>query len=130
MTINEPEFMTLQAALCDSQKVLGKQHVLLLRLLEAHLRVAIAAADRWPSALASAQRLLPFYELVYPTVLLADGHSQTCITTACFLTCVHVPHTTPRVRTFRRYHTTLLGSLGMHRHQGCVRRCPEQAGGY
>lgn len=57
----------LHVALCEGRKVLGKRNVLLLKLLEAHLRSSIAAGDRWSSALASARQLMPFYELVYPT---------------------------------------------------------------
>ena len=48
--------------------LLGARHLVLLRLLDAHVRFAVAAGDRWPAALASARELQPMYDLVYPHV--------------------------------------------------------------
>lgn len=58
----------LQAALRKVRLLVGKRHLVLLRLLEAHVRFAVAAGDRWPAALASARELQPMYDLVYPHV--------------------------------------------------------------
>ena len=47
---------------------LGRWHMWRMRLLEVQLLAAINEGNQWSVALAAAQRMTPFYRVVYPKV--------------------------------------------------------------